>query len=181
LSDELAVPGDDKPEPRRPPLPSPATPIDPDQARVIAQFVRQEITQDIKHEIHQHWAEDLPPADDLIRLEQASPGAIERVLNHMDREQENRDRLNHRAAAYDERRLEASVTFHQTAQWILGVIAIIAIGGGIAVILTGHSAVGLAAILSALAVLALAFIWGRTTGGGDTKPGPEDDGSSDEP
>lgn len=173
MSEEVTGPYERNPAPENEAGPE-RPPIDPAQARFIAQFVRQEIRQDIKHEVHQHWAEELPPADDLIRLEEANKGTIGRVLDYMDREQENRDRLAHRAADFDDTRLAESVKFHRNAQMILGVIAVLAIGGGIAVILAGHGAAGIAAVVSALGALSLAFLWGRAgNDDGDTRSGPE--------
>jgi uncharacterized membrane protein len=149
--------------------------IDPELAKLTAHVVRQEIRQ----EIHEHWS-DIPDADALLKLEDASPGAIDRVLSHMDREQEHRHAMNRRAADHDDDRLVQLARLHARGQTMMFVLALVALLGGVVLASLGHAGYGFAAIVVALGGLTLAFVWGRggsdsdisADGGGAGRSGP---------
>lgn len=119
---------------------------------------------DIKREIHSHSA-DLSDADQLVKLDAAHPGTIERVLDYVDREQSHRHQMH---KAWNDRKREQlaeATRLFARAQAMMFVLAGGAIVGGILLALIDAPASGLAVIVIALAGLALAFIWGKTHGG----------------
>lgn len=128
-------------------------------ARLTAQFVRQ----DIRQEIHSYSSE-LPDADQLVKLDAAHPGAIGRVLDFMDREQAHRHRLENVWVEQDRELVADQVRLFARGQALMFLLAGGAIAGGIVLALVDAPVAGLAAIVFALASLALAFVWGRKHG-----------------
>ena len=117
----------------------------------------------IKREIHSFSA-DLSDADQLVKLDAAHPGTIERVLDYVDREQSHRHQM---LTAWDDQereQLAQATRLFARAQAMMFVLAGAAIVGGIVLALIDATASGLALIVIALASLALAFIWGKTHG-----------------
>jgi uncharacterized membrane protein len=125
-------------------------------ARLTAQFVRQ----DIRQEIHS-YSGDFPDADELVKLDGAHPGTIERVLDYMDREQAHRHQMQDTWTEQEREHMMEAMRLFARGQVMMFLLAGGAIAGGIVLALVDAPAAGLAAIVVALASLALAFIWGR--------------------
>lgn len=118
---------------------------------------------DIQQEIHTYSA-GLPDADQLVKLDAAHPGTIERVLDYMDREQSHRHQTQNAWADRESEQLAEATRLFARAQMMMFVLAGGAIGGGIVLALRDAPASGLAVVVIAVASLALAFIWGKTHG-----------------
>jgi uncharacterized membrane protein len=115
---------------------------------------------DINQEIESYGA-GLADADQLVKLDAAQPGTIERVLDYMDREQSHRHRMQNAWTDQQAVQLAEATRLFERAQTMMFVLAGGAIVGGIVLALVDAPASGLAVILIALSILALAFVWGK--------------------
>jgi uncharacterized membrane protein len=118
----------------------------------------------VKQEIHP-YGEGLSDADQLVKLDAAHPGTIERVLDYRDREQSHRHQMQNAWIDREREQIAEAARLFARAQMMTFLIAGGAIGGGTGLALLDAPAFGLAVIVLALARLALAFIWGKTRNG----------------
>ena len=100
------------------------------------------------------WAGPLPPPAVLEHYEQTLSGAADRILLMAEKQLEHRQLLEHEAVIANNRAQQRGV-------WPGFLLSLFVTGGGIAIILTGHSTAGLVAILSTLTALVGTFIYGR--------------------
>lgn len=96
----------------------------------------------------------LPPPEALEMYNRILPGAADRILKMAEDQEKHRQDI--------ERQVVRSNVFSQKAGLVMGfMVAITAIVGGIWLALVGSSAVGLTAIISALAALVGVFVYGK--------------------
>ncbi len=100
------------------------------------------------------WSGPLPPPAVLAHYEHILPGAADRIIAMAEKQLDHRQRLEHGA-------ITANIDAQKRGVWLGFLIALIVVGGGIWIILSGHSTAGLVAIVSALTALVGAFVYGR--------------------
>lgn len=98
------------------------------------------------------FAGPLPHPEILARYEEVLPGAADRIISMAEKQAAHRMHLEKIVVEGDSRRA-------WWGQWIGGILALVAIGGGICLILQGKSGWGFAVIVAEVASLAAAFIY----------------------
>ena len=120
----------------------------------------------------QQWAGPLPPPDALAAYDRIHPGSAEAILHAMMEEGAHRRQMErfemeqqwaaeNRQIDLNRQALDASAKQYARGQWIAGILGVMGIGGGIACAISGQETAGIAAIVTAIAGLAAAFILGR--------------------
>jgi uncharacterized membrane protein len=115
-----------------------------------------------------------PSPDDLAVYERIHPGFTDRILSLTERETDHR-------IAREDKQDDATIVLAKRGQLFAFVIVMTLTVGAIVAILTGHSIVGIAAIVVAAATLAGSFIAPRIFVGEDsgaTRPGAEISGDA---
>ena len=110
----------------------------------------------------------LPSPDDMRGYEEILPGAADRILTMAESEQTHR----HTTTTFAVRWQTISTILGQVFGFLLGLTGI---GSGVWLAANGYSLVGIAAIISSLAALMYAFVWGRKPEASST-----DEGESEE-
>jgi uncharacterized membrane protein len=105
---------------------------------------------------HFEFCGPLPPASELQAYDRVVPGLAEKIVNWADEEGRHRRAMEQIVIPANSRRASLGQIF-------AFVIALAVIGSGTAVILTGHSAYGMAIIITALVGLVGVFAAGRIT------------------
>ena len=100
----------------------------------------------------------LPPAAELARYEKVVPGSAARIVKWAEEEGEHR-------RAMERLVIPSNIRNASRGQMFAFILALAAIAAGTAIVLTGHSATGLAVIIADLATLAGVFVLGRIRAG----------------
>lgn len=104
--------------------------------------------------IEQRYSGPIPPAAEFERYNMTLPGAADRILSMSEKQQDHDHKMVRREQGY----------YHSskfTAQLIVLIIALSAIAAGTYLILEGHSAIGISAIIGTLATFGTALIFGK--------------------
>lgn len=101
-----------------------------------------------------HFSGPLPPPELLVKYNDATPGAAERIIAMAERQSAHRQDL-------EKAVVDANCATQRTGPVYGFIICMTAIVGGVYLIHSGKSPEGLASIVSALASLATVFILGR--------------------
>jgi len=102
-----------------------------------------------------HYAGPLPHPDILVKYNEAHPGAADRIIAMAEKQAAHRQEL--------EKTVVTANCHNSKRGPIYGfIICMTAIGGGVYLIQLGKGAAGLASIITALASLAVVFVYGRT-------------------
>jgi uncharacterized membrane protein len=98
----------------------------------------------------------LPPPEILLKYNDALPNAAERIVSMAESQQKHRQEL-------EKQVIDSNCRAQQRGPIFGFIVCMSAIGGGVYLIHTGKDASGLASIITALASLAVVFIYGKTT------------------
>jgi uncharacterized membrane protein len=101
-----------------------------------------------------HFSGPIPPPEILIRYNEASPGAADRIIAMAENQSQHRQEL-------EKKVIETNCRTQKTGPMFGFVICMTAILGGIYLIHDGKSGQGLAAIIAALTSLAVVFVVGK--------------------
>jgi uncharacterized membrane protein len=111
----------------------------------------------------QFHAGPLPSPETLDGYDQVVPGLAERIVRRWELEGDQRHALENKIANHQMRT-------QSRGQVIAAVIALIVVVGGIVLLSLGKSVLGFAAMLTPLALIATAFIWGEVKEGRQNGP-----------
>jgi len=139
----------------------------------IPEELEQHLLQLISIETQKHFSGPLPPPEMLAEYEGILPGLAKQIVDRADTEQAFR----HEATRYSQQ-TERKALYHAATKTYLGqigafVISMTTLGGSFWVINSGHSAAGIAGIVTALTILAAVFIVGKRSASNE-EPGPDD-------
>lgn len=101
-----------------------------------------------------HFSGPLPPPELLVKYNDATPGAADRIIAMAEKQSSHRQEL-------EKAVIEANCSTQRTGPVFGFIICMTAILGGVYLIHSGKSPEGLTSIISALASLATVFILGR--------------------
>ena len=121
------------------------TPPQPKTSEILTQFTI----------AAQQLSGPIPPPEMLRKYDELLPGSADRIISMAERQSAHRQKL--------ESDVIGSNIFSERLGMILGfIICLIAISGGIYIVIQGKSAEGIAAIIVPLAALVAVFIYGKS-------------------
>lgn len=100
----------------------------------------------------EHYSGIIPHPNIVGRWERIMPGSAERILSLSEKHQEHRMEI-------ERTMFDVFVKREQLGMWFYFVIALVMIVGGVVIILSGYSTVGLVALAAPVATLAGSFLY----------------------
>ncbi len=103
--------------------------------------------------IHTSYIGPIPPAEDLDRYNQITPGAADRIIAMAEKEQTHRHNI-------DGDTTRGFTEYMRRGQWFAFILGAVSFLGGIFLIYTGSAGIGASIFMLSLATLVGAAIWG---------------------
>jgi len=117
--------------------------------------------QQISVESHQFYVGPLPPPQLLAEYEEILPGLAQAIVDTAQKEQDFRHKTTHYEQETERKFYRQAAIKTYLGQIGAFVISMTTLGGSFWVINSGHSAAGIAGIVTALTILAAVFIVGK--------------------